>query len=43
MADNADADFVISEDDMETLKHMEHIADYGDFNVFPVFSGKPPA
>lgn len=41
MADNADADFIISDDDMDALKHMEHIADYGDFNVFPVFSGKP--
>ncbi len=43
MADNADVDFTISDDDMETLKHMERIADYGDFNVFPVFSGKPLA
>ena len=43
MADNADADFIISDDDMDALKHMEHIADYGDFNVFPVFSGKPLA
>ena len=43
MADNADVDFVISDDDMETLKHMDHIAGYGDFNVFPVFSGKPLA
>ena len=43
MADNADVDFIISDDDMEALKHMERIADYGDFNVFPVFSGKPLA
>ena len=43
MASNADVDFVISDADMETLKHMEHIADYGDFNIFPVFSGKPLA
>ena len=43
MAANAAVDFIISEDDMEALKHMEHIADYGDFNVFPVFSGKPLA
>lgn len=41
MADNAAVDFSISDADMETLKHMERIADYGDFNVFPVFSGKP--
>ena len=43
MADNADVDFTISDGDMEALKHMERIADYGDFNVFPVFSGKPLA
>ena len=43
MADNANVDFVISDADMETLMHMEHIADYGDFNIFPVFSGKPLA
>lgn len=43
MANNADVDFTISEEDMETLKTMEHIADYGEFNGFPVFSGKPLA
>ena len=43
MANNADVDFVISDADMEILKHMDHIADYGDFNMFPVFSGKPLA
>ncbi len=43
MADNADVDFTISREDMETLKNMERIADYGEFNVFPVFSGKPLA
>lgn len=41
MADNADVDFVISESDMEILKNAEKIADYGDYNIFPVFSGKP--
>ncbi len=41
MADDADVDFVISHEDMEILKNTEHIADYGEFNVFPVFSGKP--
>lgn len=40
MAANAAVDFVISDADMETLKHMEHIADYGEFGYFPVFSGK---
>ena len=41
MKSNADVDFVISEEDMQTLLHMERIANYGAFNIFPVFSGKP--
>lgn len=40
MRSNADVDFVISDDDMETLKHIEKIKDYGDSSVFPVFGGK---
>jgi len=43
MASNADADFEISDKNMDILMHMEHIADYGEFSVFPVFSGKPLA
>ena len=43
MKSNADVDFEISEEDMQTLLHMERIADYGAFNIFPVFSGKPLA
>lgn len=43
MANNAGVDFAISNEDMDALKHMEHIADYGEFNGFPVFSGKPLA
>ena len=43
MASNADADFEISDKDMDILMHMDHIADYGEFSVFPVFSGKPLA
>ena len=43
MASNAAVDFVISDEDMETLQHMERIADYGEFHIFPVFSGKPLA
>lgn len=43
MADNAAVDFVISDEDMQTLKHMARIANYGDYSVFPVFSGKPLA
>ncbi len=41
MKHNAEVDFVISEEDMEALKHMERITDYGAFSIFPVFSGKP--
>ncbi|MFB4204452.1 Glyoxal reductase [wastewater metagenome] len=37
MKNNADVDFVIADDDMETLKNMEPIKDYGDASVFPVF------
>ena len=40
MADNAAVDFVISDKDMETLRHMAHIENYGEFSFFPVFSGK---
>ncbi len=38
--DNSKVDFEISLDDMNTLKHLEHIHDYGEYNHFPVFSGK---
>ena len=41
--DNANVDFEISDEDMKALKEMEHIDNYGEFNVFPVFSGKPLA
>lgn len=40
MHDNAQVDFVISDDDMEQLKNMEQIKDYGEYSAFPVFSGK---
>lgn len=40
MRQNAELDFVISEQDMKTLKLMEPLKDYGEFSVFPVFSGK---
>ena len=43
MADNAAVDFIISDEDMETLKGMQQIVDYGDFSIFPVFSGKTQA
>lgn len=40
MRDNARVDFVIAGQDMEALKRMEPIKDYGEFSVFPVFGGK---
>lgn len=40
MYDNAQADFMISDSDMEKPNHMERMKDYGEYNVFPVFSGK---
>ena len=43
MRSNAAVDFAISPEDMETLRRMEHLTDYGDYNGFPVFSGKPLA
>ena len=41
MESNAAVDFSISDKDMDTLRHMERIADYGEFDIFPVYSGKP--
>lgn len=40
MRENAMVDFTISEADMELLKNIEHIQDYGEFSVFPVYGGK---
>ena len=40
MKTNADVDFVISDEDMETLKHVERIKDYGEHSRFPVFGGR---
>lgn len=40
MKSNADADFEISSEDMEALKHAERIHDYGDAGIFPVYGGK---
>ncbi|MEC0206963.1 aldo/keto reductase [Paenibacillus lautus] len=37
---NAELDFVISDADMENLKNVEHIQDYGEHSFFPVFGGK---
>ncbi|WP_226555019.1 aldo/keto reductase [Priestia aryabhattai] len=40
MKDNAELDFVISDADMEILKNVEPIQDYGKHSYFPVFGGK---
>ncbi len=40
MKTNAQLDFVISDEDMEFLKNIEHIRDYGESSFFPVFGGK---
>lgn len=37
---NGDVDFIISDEDMEILKHVEKIKDYGRHSIFPVFGGK---
>lgn len=40
MKNNAEVDFVISEEDMEWLKNVEQINDYGDASMMPVYGGK---
>lgn len=40
MRADADIDFVISDGDMDVLRHMEKIRDYGDASGFPVYGGK---
>lgn len=40
MINNAELDFVILNDDMETLKNIERIQNYGEHSFFPVFGGK---
>lgn len=40
MRTNAELDFVISDDDMEILKVIPKIKDYGEYSRFPVFGGK---
>ena len=39
MKSNADVDFEISGEDMETLKNVNQIEDYGEHSAFPVFGG----
>jgi diketogulonate reductase-like aldo/keto reductase len=40
MKTNAAVDFAISDEDMERLKNLEKIDDYGEASVMPVFGGK---
>ena len=40
MKTNAEVDFTISDEDMETLKHFKHIESYGESGGFPVYGGK---
>jgi diketogulonate reductase-like aldo/keto reductase len=39
MKSNGDVDFEISDEDMETLKNLDRIKDYGDASGMPVFGG----
>jgi diketogulonate reductase-like aldo/keto reductase len=41
MKNNAEIDFIISEEDMEALKNVKHIKDYGSASMMPVFEEKP--
>ncbi len=40
MKNNADVDFAISAEDMDILKSIEQIKDYGEASMFPVYGGK---
>lgn len=40
MRNNASIDFRISDEDMDALKKIEKIENYGEYSIFPVFSGK---
>ena len=40
MQTNAEVEFEISAEDMETLKHFKKIEDYGESSGFPVYGGK---
>lgn len=40
MKANSELDFTISHEDMELLKNIEKIKDYGNSSFFPVFGGK---
>lgn len=40
MKNNAEVDFEISKEDMETLKNMPQMKDYGEAGIFPVYRSK---
>ena len=40
MKNNAEVDFVISDEDIELLNNLEQIKDYGEASMFPVYGGK---
>lgn len=40
MKQNADVDFIISDEDMQALKTIKQIENYGEHSFFPVFGGK---
>jgi hypothetical protein len=40
MRSNAEVDFVISDEDMDTLINVEQIKDYGRATVMPVYRGR---
>ena len=40
MKNNTDVDFIISDEDMELLKNVEPIKDYGNASAMPVYGGK---
>lgn len=40
MKNNAEVDFVISSEDMEILKNMKQIENYGEASMFPVYGGR---
>lgn len=40
LKNNADVDFEISNEDMEILKKIKRIENYGESSIFPVFGGK---
>lgn len=40
LKDNTNVDFSISKEDMDVLKKIDKIKDYGEHSFFPVFSGK---